>query len=66
MQGEGVGYMADGAVAVRGGLIVAVGSTTELESRFRADVKMDASNCAVLPGLIDAHIHAGCVVRGVA
>ncbi len=67
MQGEGVGYMADGAVALRGSLIVAVGSTTELESRFRADDRIDASNCAVLPGLIDAHMHTpDAIVRGVA
>jgi len=67
MQGEGVGYMADGAVAIRRSLIVAVGSATELEARFRADDRIDASNCAVLPGLIDAHMHTpDAIVRGVA
>ena len=67
MQGEGVGYMADGAVGIRGSLIVAVGSTSELESRFQADDRIDASNCAVLPGLIDAHMHTpDAIVRGVA
>ena len=30
MRGDGVGYLADGAVAIRGSRIVAVGPTTEL------------------------------------
>jgi 5-methylthioadenosine/S-adenosylhomocysteine deaminase len=67
LQGEGVGYVADGAVAVEGSRIAAVGSTAELTSRFRASETIDASGCAVLPGLIDAHIHTPlAIVRGVA
>jgi 5-methylthioadenosine/S-adenosylhomocysteine deaminase len=67
LQGEGVGYVADGAVAVKGSRIAAVGSTAELAARFRASETMDASGCAVLPGLIDAHIHTPlAIVRGVA
>jgi 5-methylthioadenosine/S-adenosylhomocysteine deaminase len=67
MQGVGVGYIADGAVGVRGSRIVAVGPTSELNTRFNAGQVMDASNCAVLPGLIDAHIHTpDAIVRGVA
>lgn len=67
MQGGGVGYIADGAVAVRDGRIVALGQTAELESQFPADDVVDASHCAVLPGLIDAHMHTTlAIVRGVA
>jgi len=67
MQGAGVGYVADGAVAVRGTRIVAVGPTAELSARFQADETIDARNCAVLPGLIDAHMHTHlAIVRGVA
>ncbi len=67
LQGEGVGYVADGAVAVKGRRIAAVGSTAELTARFRASETIDASSCAVLPGLIDAHIHTPlAIVRGVA
>ena len=36
LQGQGVGYVADGAVAVEGSRIAALGSTAELTSRFRA------------------------------
>lgn len=67
MQGAGVGYVADGAVAIKGTRIVAVGPTDELSARFQADETMDASDCAVLPGLIDAHMHTHlAIVRGVA
>ena len=67
LQGQGVGYVADGAVAVNGSRIAAVGSTAELTARFQADETIDASGCAVLPGLIDAHMHTPlAIVRGVA
>jgi 5-methylthioadenosine/S-adenosylhomocysteine deaminase len=67
MQGEGVGYIADGAVAIDGTRIVAVGTTTELNARFTADETIDASGHALLPGLIDAHMHTPLsIVRGVA
>jgi 5-methylthioadenosine/S-adenosylhomocysteine deaminase len=67
MQGSGVGYVTDGAVAVLAGRIAAVGPTDELAARFRAAAVIDARGCAVLPGLIDAHMHTPwAVVRGVA
>jgi len=67
MQGAGVGYLADGTVAVKGSRIVAVGPTDELTARFRASETIDASDFAVLPGLIDAHMHTPlAIVRGVA
>ncbi len=49
----------DGALAVRDKRIVAVGTTAELRSRFRAARTLDAHRKAVLPGLVDAHAHAG-------
>jgi 5-methylthioadenosine/S-adenosylhomocysteine deaminase len=67
MQGEGVGYVADGAIAVEGTRIVAVGPTAELTACFQPDETIDASECAVLPGLIDAHMHTTlAIMRGVA
>jgi len=67
MQGEGVGCIPDGAVAIQGSRIAAVGPTAELTARFQAAEVIDASNCAVLPGLIDAHMHTPwAIVRGVA
>ena len=67
MQGEGVGYIGDGAVAIEGTRITAVGTTTEISLHFTADETIDASGHALLPGLIDAHMHTPlAIVRGVA
>jgi len=67
MQGEGVGYIADGAVAIDGKRIVGVGPTVELTAHFQAAETIDASGHALLPGLIDAHMHTPlAIVRGVA
>jgi cytosine/adenosine deaminase-related metal-dependent hydrolase len=49
-----------GAVAVQGDRIVAVGPAGEVRRGFsRAREEIDASGSIVLPGLIDAHAHAG-------
>lgn len=49
----------DGAVAVRADRIVAVGDSAALRERYQAARTIDARRCAVLPGLIDSHAHAG-------
>ena len=49
----------DGAVAIRGDRIVAVGTTEDIRSRFRSSQVIDASRKVVMPGLIDGHGHAG-------
>ncbi len=49
----------DGAVAIKGERIIAVGTRAELDARFDAKTLIDTSNHAILPGLIDAHAHAG-------
>jgi 5-methylthioadenosine/S-adenosylhomocysteine deaminase len=67
MKGDGVGYVAHGAVAINGGRILAAGPTEELTRRYTAEEVFDATDCAVLPGLIDAHMHTPlAIVRGVA
>lgn len=58
MQGEGVGTIEDGAVAIEDSMIEAVGKTHELERRYGgADRVLDARGRAVLPGFVDGHIH---------
>jgi 5-methylthioadenosine/S-adenosylhomocysteine deaminase len=49
----------DGAVAIDGDRIVAVGTTAELTACYTAKQTIDAYRKAVLPGLIDSHAHAG-------
>jgi len=67
MADSGVGYMLDGAVAVQSDKIVAVGPTLKLARNFVATETINASGHALLPGLIDAHMHTPwAAVRGVA
>ncbi len=47
----------DGAVAVRGRDIVAVGDAAVLRDRYEAIEVRDCSGCAIIPGLINAHAH---------
>jgi 5-methylthioadenosine/S-adenosylhomocysteine deaminase len=57
----------DGAIAVAGERIVAVGTTSELSSRYAARRKLDARQRIALPGLVNAHNHAPMVLfRGIA
>ena len=67
MEGDGVGYIAHGAVAILGNKIVAVGKTADLAPKVSAKEHMALPNRAILPGLIDAHMHTPlAIVRGVA
>ena len=49
----------DGAVAIAGDRIVAVGPTAELRDRFRPREIIDARRKIIMPGLVDGHGHAG-------
>jgi hypothetical protein len=49
--------IADGAVAIRGDRIAAVGPGAELIARFRAHETWDLQGQAVFPGLINTHTH---------
>src|SRR3712207_6033529 len=47
----------DGAVAVAGGRIVAVGTRAEVVGRYAAREVIDARGRAVIPGLVNGHTH---------
>jgi cytosine/adenosine deaminase-related metal-dependent hydrolase len=49
----------DGAVAIAGDRIVAVGTREDVEAFHVGREKIDTRGHAVLPGLIDGHAHAG-------
>ncbi|MCA9927885.1 MAG: imidazolonepropionase [Anaerolineales bacterium] len=51
-----VGIIAGGAVAVRDGIIVAVGETAQLAG-VTADKTINAAGKAVVPGFVDSHTH---------
>ncbi len=52
-----LGIIEQGAVLVRDGKIQAVGSSRELLAAYPDEARLDASGCAVLPGLVDPHTH---------
>jgi 5-methylthioadenosine/S-adenosylhomocysteine deaminase len=57
----------DGAVAVEGGRIVAVGKRSDITRRYAAGEVIDARGRAVIPGLINGHTHVPMTLfRGIA
>jgi 5-methylthioadenosine/S-adenosylhomocysteine deaminase len=56
-----------GAVAISGDSIVAVGSADDILARYSAAEIVDCANCAIMPGLINAHTHVPMtLLRGLA
>jgi imidazolonepropionase len=53
-----IGLIENGAVAVFGGRIEAVGTRDELASRFSQVAHIDLTGHVVTPGLVDSHTHA--------
>ncbi len=57
----------NGAVAIEGHDIVAVGKASDIAKRFTAKTTIDARGMAVLPGFVNAHTHAPMTLfRGIA
>lgn len=57
----------NGAVAVRGDTVIAVGPRGEIEERFRPLRRLEARGKLILPGLINGHTHAPMtLLRGLA
>ena len=59
--------IADGALAIDGGLIIAMGTADDINARFTANGHLPGDNRVVMPGLINGHSHAAMtLLRGVA
>jgi 5-methylthioadenosine/S-adenosylhomocysteine deaminase len=57
----------NGAVAVRGERIVAVGLKSEIDRRYQPKQRLDRADAILAPGLINTHAHAGMsLFRGIA
>ena len=57
----------NGAVAVTGGEIVAVGKTKDLVEKYPAKKRFNCNGNVLMPGLIDTHVHlAQAMIRGCA
>lgn len=67
MEGEGVGYRGDAAMAVDCGKIVEVGSRACILGAYTAEETIELPHHMVLPGFVDGHMHTGCnILRGLA
>ena len=67
MEGEGVGYRENYAVAIERGHIAAVAPHADIEREYTAERVIDAPDKLLMPGLIDGHMHCGyCISRGLA
>ena len=57
----------DGAVAIQGEVIAAVGPSAEILASYQPNEVVDCSGCAVMPGLVNAHTHVPMtLLRGLA
>jgi 5-methylthioadenosine/S-adenosylhomocysteine deaminase len=57
----------DGAVAIVGGRILAVGQSAQIAANYRAARTLDATGEVIMPGLINTHTHVPMVLfRGIA
>ena len=66
MDGKGT-VIPNGAVAIEGATIAAVGTAAEIADRYRSSETIDARGQIILPGLINTHTHAPMVLyRGLA
>ncbi|MHA1943082.1 MAG: amidohydrolase family protein, partial [Candidatus Thorarchaeota archaeon] len=64
---NGVRVIERGGLAIEDDNIVALGRTEDVSKSFKSESVIDAKNCIVLPGLIDAHIHTPLsLLRGLA
>lgn len=62
---DDLGVIDDGAVAVDGDTIVAVGPLADVKARYSAAATIDIPDAIIMPGMIDAHTHtAQSLVRG--
>ncbi len=52
-----IGLIENGALAIQGEMIAAVGVTAQIMADYSADEMVDASDCVVLPGFVDPHTH---------
>lgn len=56
-QNEGRDVITDGAMAIQGGRIVALGKTEEVVSQYSARQTVSIENQIVFPGLVNTHTH---------
>lgn len=54
----------DGALAITGSTITAVGKRAEIDARYRATTRIDRPDAVVMPGMVNGHRHLLCCATG--
>ena len=54
---EDLDYYGNGALAVQGDSLVAVGPADKIQAEYTADNTLDCAGKVVMPGLVNAHTH---------
>jgi imidazolonepropionase len=52
-----VGIVEKGAVAVKDGLIIAVGKSAEIEREYKAKTRLTQTEKSLAPGFVECHTH---------
>ena len=55
---DGMTRIDDGALAIAGDTLVALGTQAELQERFTSRNIIDGTKTLIMPGLINSHTHA--------
>lgn len=55
---EAMTQIEDGALAIQGDSILAIGTAADLRARFTSPNVIDGRDCLIMPGLINGHTHA--------
>lgn len=67
MEGQGVGYKDNVALAIDSGKIIAIEDEDEIDKEYEAEDLIQLSHHAIFPGFIDGHMHTGlAIMRGLA
>ncbi len=54
----------DGAIAITGGVIVAVGKRADILARYRPGMLIDEPEAIIIPGMTNGHRHLLCCAKG--
>ena len=66
-ENAGRAVIENGAVAIRAGRIVGIGTKAAIDARFQANERLDRPDAILAPGLINTHTHAAMsLFRGIA
>ncbi len=67
MQGEGVGYVSERAIAIDRGKIIEIDEQEIIGKKYSAEQLIDLKHHAIFPGFIDGHMHTAlAILRGLA